>query len=48
VRFIRPKLVVEVAFRGWSSEGLVRHASFRGLRDDKPAADITDEIPDAG
>jgi bifunctional non-homologous end joining protein LigD len=29
VTFVRPELVAEVAFRGWSGDGLVRHASFR-------------------
>ena len=32
VRFVRPKLVAEVEFRSWTAEGLIRHASFRGLR----------------
>ena len=32
VRFVRPELVGEVDFRAWTAEGLIRHASFRGLR----------------
>ncbi len=35
VHWLQPRLVVEVAFRGWAKEGLLRQASFRGLREDK-------------
>jgi bifunctional non-homologous end joining protein LigD len=44
VRFVRPELVVEVAFRGWSSDGLVRHASFQGLREDKRPEEVRREV----
>jgi len=43
VTFVRPELVAEVVFRGWSSDGLVRHASFRSLREDKLPSDVTGE-----
>ena len=37
-----PELVVEVSYGGWTeAEGLLRHASFVGIRDDKPAAEVT-------
>ena len=42
-RWIRPQLVAEVAFTDWTSDGHVRHPTFRGLRSDKPAADIVRE-----
>ncbi len=37
IQWVRPELVVEVFFRGWGKEGLVRQASFHRLREDKPA-----------
>ena len=36
-------LLAEVAFAEMTKEGSVRHAVFHGLRDDKPAEDITEE-----
>jgi bifunctional non-homologous end joining protein LigD len=39
VHWTRPELVVEVAFSEWTSEGIVRHPSFQGIRHDvKPHA----------
>jgi bifunctional non-homologous end joining protein LigD len=43
VRWVRPELVAEVEFRAWTADGRLRHASFRGLREDKPAAEIVRE-----
>ncbi|CAI9405787.1 Multifunctional non-homologous end joining protein LigD [Pleomorphomonas sp. T1.2MG-36] len=47
VRYVRPELVAEVEFRAWTADGHLRHASFRGLREDKPASDIVREAPKA-
>lgn len=41
--FVEPKMVAEVEFRAWTADGNVRHASFRGIREDKPAAEIVRE-----
>jgi bifunctional non-homologous end joining protein LigD len=42
-RFVEPKLVAEVEFRAWTGDGHLRHASFRGLREDKPAEEVLAE-----
>lgn len=44
-RWVKPELVVEVAFGEWTPDGHIRHASFRGVREDKPAQEITREQP---
>jgi bifunctional non-homologous end joining protein LigD len=41
--FVTPELVAEVEFREWTSEGVMRAPSFKGLRDDKPAAAVIRE-----
>ena len=38
-----PTLVAEVEFRGWTGDDRLRHAAFKGLRDDKVAADVVRE-----
>lgn len=43
IRYVQPELVAEVEFRAWTAEGNLRHASFRGLREDKPAREIIRE-----
>jgi bifunctional non-homologous end joining protein LigD len=43
VRFVRPELAAEVAFRDWTADGILRQASFQGLRQDKPAPEIVRE-----
>lgn len=38
--WVRPELVGEVEFAGWTGDGSLRHARWRGLRPDKDVADI--------
>lgn len=44
-RWVTPDLVCEVAFSEFTAEGHLRHASFQGLREDKPARSIGIEQP---
>lgn len=46
-RWVKPEMVVEVSMAEWTPDGLVRHASFKGVRTDKPAIDISRERPRA-
>lgn len=41
VVWARPDLVMRVAYGGWTEEGILRHASFQGLREDLPARQVT-------
>lgn len=41
--WVEPRLVVEVAFADWTHSGSVRHATFRGVRTDKPASAVVRE-----
>ncbi|CAM2163008.1 3'-phosphoesterase / DNA ligase D / DNA repair polymerase [Paraburkholderia sacchari] len=43
VHWVRPELVAEVRFKTWTSAGVVRQASFVGLRRDKPPESIVRE-----
>ena len=43
--WIEPKLVAEVAYAEFTDDGILRHPSFMGLREDKPAKDVVRELP---
>lgn len=43
MRFVRPELVAEIAFESWTADALLRQASFKGLRADKPADTVAVE-----
>ncbi|WP_454834837.1 DNA ligase D [Pseudomonas lini] len=45
VHWLKPTLLAEVAFAEMTKDGSVRQAVFHGLRDDKPAEEITEELP---
>ena len=44
-KWIEPTYVAEIAFRGWTKDGLVRQGSFKGLRGDKSAGSVVRERP---
>ncbi len=47
VRWARPQLVAEVEYTGYTADGLLRHAVFKGLREDKGANEVGKDRPEA-
>jgi len=45
--WVKPELVAEVEFRSWTADRIIRHASFQGLREDKPAEEVVEEKPES-
>ena len=43
--WIKPKLVAEINYAEFTDDGILRHPSFVGLREDKPAKDVVKEVP---
>lgn len=43
--WVKPALVAQIAFSTWTRDNLVRQASFKGLREDKPANEVVREMP---
>ncbi|MES1241530.1 MAG: DNA ligase D [Acidobacteriota bacterium] len=42
--WVEPKLVAEVAFTEWTGDGILRHPTFQGLREDKAPSEIVREV----
>jgi bifunctional non-homologous end joining protein LigD len=45
VHWVRPELVAEVTYLEWTDDGLLRQVAYQGLREDKPARQVTLERP---
>jgi len=41
--FVKPLMIAEIQFAGWTQDNLLRQASFKGIREDKNVKDVVNE-----
>ncbi len=46
VNWVEPLMVVEVKYTNWTSDGILRHPAFEGIREDKPVKSVVMERPE--
>lgn len=45
IHWVKPALIAELQFLDWTGDGVLRHATFLGLREDKQPMDVVREPP---
>lgn len=38
--YVRPELIAEIEYRAWTHDGKLRHASYKGLREERDEAAV--------